>query len=311
MPNYRSLIPGGFFSSTPTDKSTGPVTVRMNNPGAINGATWETSYPGYVGKTETTPGNESTIFEAPEYGVGAWWELLRQYRAKYATTTVGGIITRYGGGQDYSAYVQFVAKATGFTSDTAIDLNNDQQLLQFGKAMFRYEAGRALPWSDEQILCGIIGGRAFASTGTWPASPLVSQQQPAPAGVDGQMSDSDQLALLQKLLAALAANPPSAKPADSAATTSAAVSVAAPIALSSIDKLIGGQALVGSKTMIGVIAYAVIIVLNAAGVLGVATPAGQILSVLSIALAALGGLSKVDRMTQTLGTIATTGTTQG
>jgi hypothetical protein len=26
---------------------------------------------------ETTPGNKTTIFEAPEYGVAVWWELLR------------------------------------------------------------------------------------------------------------------------------------------------------------------------------------------------------------------------------------------
>ena len=201
-PNYRSLVPGGFFSSTPMDKSTGPVTIRMNNPGAINGASWETTYPGFVSTVETTPGNKSTIFEAPEYGVGAWWNLLRIYRTAN-TTTVGGIINRYGGGQDYSAYIQFVVKATGFTPDIVIDLNNDQQVLAFGRAMFRYEAGRALPWSDDQILYGIRGGRALASTGQWPASPpvgpAVTPAAPAAAPVaaapaaTGQLTDNDLL----------------------------------------------------------------------------------------------------------------------
>src|SRR5262249_42386997 len=141
-----------------------PVTVRMNNPGAINGASYETAYPGYVGTIETTPGNKSTIFETPEYGVGAWWKLLQIYRAQHSTTTVGGIINRYGGGQDYSAYIAFVVKATGFTPDTVIDINNDQQVLTFGRAMFRYEAGRPPPWSDDQILYGIRGGRALDGT---------------------------------------------------------------------------------------------------------------------------------------------------
>ena len=125
MANYRSLI-GGFFSSTPMDKSSGPVTIRTNNPGAINGAPWETTYPGYVGTVETTPGNKSAIFEAPEYGVGAWWTLLRNYNLTN-TSTVQDIITRYGGTQDYSAYVQFVVKRTGLTPGTTIDLNEDRK----------------------------------------------------------------------------------------------------------------------------------------------------------------------------------------
>ena len=312
MPNFRSLT-GGFFSSTPMDKSTGPVTIRMNNPGAINGAPWEKTYPGYVDTVETTPGNRSTIFEAPEYGVGAWWDLMRRYRAGN-TTTVGGIIQRYGGGQDYSAYIAFVVKTTGFTPDTPIDLNNDQQMLRFGSAMFRYEAGRTLPWNDDQILYGIRGGRALANTGTWPAAPPVGQ--PAPAAVaQGQVSNNDLLALLQKLVPALAANavnptavvvnPPAVKVAVGTGPAPAAAGNPVPAVLSPIDQLIGGQTLVGSKTMLGVLSYILIAVLKGAGVLGAATPPGQILTILSIAFTVLGGIAKIDRMSQSVGTIAT------
>jgi hypothetical protein len=330
MPNYRSLI-GGFFSGTPMDKSSGPVTIRMNNPGAINGAPWETTYPGYVSTIETTPGNRSTIFEAPEYGVGVWWDLLRRYRAN-GTTTVGGIINRYGGGQDYSAYIQFVLKLTGFAPDTPIDLNNDQQVLQFGRAMFRYEAGRALPWSDDQILYGIRCGREFARTGNWPATPPITPS-PGPVAVtplpgpvvvtplpgpvvvtppsgpvvDGQMS-GDLLPLLQKLLVALAASAASPQAAPTLGGAGSApsgdIETPAPPVLSSIDKIFGGEALVGYKTILGVIGYVIVAILKAAGVLGAATPAGQILSVLTIAFSVLGGISKIDRMTQSLGTIA-------
>jgi hypothetical protein len=303
MPNYRSLVPGGFFSGTPMDKSTGPVTIRMNNPGAINGASWETTYPGYVDKVETTPGNLSTIFEAPEYGIGAWWNLMRIYRVRNAST-VGDIIHRYGGGQDYSAYLQFVVKRTGFAPDTAIDLANDQQLLQFGSAMFRYEAGRDLPWSNDQILYGIRGGRAYASTGTWPASPPITAPQ-AGAVVAGQTAGSDLLPLLQKLMLALAARPPGPPtPPPPAGSGPAPAGTTTPVVLSPIDKLLGGEALVGSKTMLGVIGYALVTILKTAGVLGAATPAGQILSVLTLAFSGLGVLAKIDRMTQSLGTIA-------
>ena len=84
--------------------------------------------------------------------------------------------------------------------------------------------------------------------------------------------------------------------------------------MSVIDKLIGGQALTGSKTIIGVLSYIVVNILQATGVLGqasgalapvaslvgVATPAGQILTVLSIAFTVLGALAKIDRATQAI-----------
>ncbi|SDE71964.1 Protein of unknown function [Bradyrhizobium brasilense] len=156
-PNYRSLVPGGFFSSTPFDR-TMKVSIRCNNPGAINGASWEKHYPGYVDTVETTPGNKTTIFEAPEYGVAVWWELLRRYAAN-GDKTVGGIINRYGGGQDYSNYVRFVARQTGYADDHAIPLDDDDVLLAFGKAMFHYEAGGPTPLSDAQIRYGLNLGR--------------------------------------------------------------------------------------------------------------------------------------------------------
>jgi hypothetical protein len=135
------------------------VSIRCNNPGAINGASWEQRCPGYVDTVETTPGNKTTIFEAPEYGVAVWWELLRRYAAANVRT-VGGIINRYGGGQDYSNYIKFVAKMTGFDEQKEIQLDDDVVLLAFGKAMFHYEAGRENPLSDEQILYGLGLGRS-------------------------------------------------------------------------------------------------------------------------------------------------------
>jgi hypothetical protein len=152
------LVPGGFYSSSPFDRRV-PVSIRCNNPGAVNGAAWERSYPGYVDTVETTPGNKTTIFEAPEYGVAVWWELLHRYAAAGADT-IGGIINRYGGGQDYSAYIAFVTDKTGFTARKKVGLDDDAVLLRFGKAMFHYEAGRGSPLHDEQILYGFQFARS-------------------------------------------------------------------------------------------------------------------------------------------------------
>jgi lysozyme family protein/peptidoglycan hydrolase-like protein with peptidoglycan-binding domain len=77
----------------------------------------------------------------------------------------------------------------------------------------------------------------------------------------------------------------------------------API-LSPIDKALGGEALAGKKTALSVVAYVVLAILKAAGVVGAATPAGQIMTILITAFGALGGVAKVDRMIQSLGVIA-------
>lgn len=171
-PNFRSLLLGGFYS-TP-DSTKWPVSLRTNNWGAINGATWQKTYPGYVDSTHTSfsvvkgqkVSNKTTVVETPEQGVAMWWELMRKYAAR-GTKTVRQIVQTYGGGQDYSSYERFVTQRTGLKPDTVIDLyNNDAQLLKFADAMFAYEAGvsawkaaRAAGLSDAQILYGFKIGR--------------------------------------------------------------------------------------------------------------------------------------------------------
>ena len=169
---YRALVTGGYYSANPFDR-TSPVSIRCNNPGAVNGAAWEKQYPGYVDTIETTPGNKTTIFEAPEYGVAVWWELLRRY-ARKNISTIAQIITEYGGGQDYSAYVNFVTRQTGFSARKKIALDDNAALMSFGKAMFQYEAGRPSPLKDEQIDYGIRLGQSKGSTELAGAIPFVA-----------------------------------------------------------------------------------------------------------------------------------------
>jgi hypothetical protein len=110
--------------------------------------------------------NNTAIFETPEQGVAAYWQLLVNYREAGAFT-VENIIKRYGGGQDYSSYVDFVVGRSGFSKNTEIDLDNDVQLLRFAKPMFMYESGvaawNAVPIKDEQILFGFDLGRKNAA----------------------------------------------------------------------------------------------------------------------------------------------------
>lgn len=167
--SYRSLIPGGFYSSNPTDKSV-PVSIRTNNPGAVNGAAWEKDMPGYLTSIKFDGKNDTTVFETPEHGVAVWYTLMQKYRDK-GVVTVGDIIGRYGGGQNYSPYANFVADRLGVGVTKEIPLvGDDALLLKFARAMFRYEAGREHPMTDAQILYGF--GLARKGAVTAPVKPL-------------------------------------------------------------------------------------------------------------------------------------------
>ncbi len=151
---------------------TSPVSIRYNNPGALNTVPWVRAMPGYVGEQITTPGNSTARFDTMEHGVAAYWELLRRYN-KSGVRTMHGIISTYGGGQDYSAYEQFVRSKTHLnTPSTVVDLDNDLQLLDLAKAMFWYEAGvNPQQWiTDAVILNGFALGRGKPAT---PAPPVI------------------------------------------------------------------------------------------------------------------------------------------
>lgn len=144
-----------------TDKSITaqvPPSIRYNNPGAINGdAKWVQECDGFKGTHVIGGGNPIAEFDTIEHGAACYYELLKRYRDDGAHTTTG-IILRYGGQKQsaqYRIYLQQVLKWTGLGPDTDIPLTGDDStLLKFAKAMFRYEAGRDIPWTDDQIIAG-------------------------------------------------------------------------------------------------------------------------------------------------------------
>lgn len=198
MANYRSLV-GGFFSKNPNDISI-KRTIRTNNPWALNWSAWQETYPGFVGQTapDASPNaNKSTIYETPEQGIAAGYNLLTKYAAG-GHDTVGEIINRYGGDQDYSGYLADVTKRTGFTASTKIDLRNDTQLLTLAKAMMRHEAGQDIPWSDAQILYGFKLAREYAGGPKAPVPVTVSAKIETRSDTTGGF-----FAALARLIAAL------------------------------------------------------------------------------------------------------------
>jgi uncharacterized protein (TIGR02594 family) len=146
---------------------------------------------------------------------------------------------------------------------------------------------------------------------------LITKQQravptPTPSIAPAQ-GPVDITQVLQIAIAALAGKPLPSRVLPG--TTTGTTTVTSPPVLSIIDQLLGGQALAGKKTMLAVIAYVILAILQAAGVAGTATgptatPAGEILTTLIGSFGALGGLAKIDRLTQMLGLIANQATPQ-
>ncbi len=161
---FASLTLGGFFSDDPDNMSV-PRSIRTNNPGALNYTSWQASRPGFVGKTQpdgSVNHNVTTVYRTPEHGVASWFSLLSDRYGFVAkgSFTLTELAHRYSGqeaGPAVDGYLKGWRAASqnqlSATSSTAI--NNDQQMLVLGRAMFRHEAGKPSPLTDEQILFGI------------------------------------------------------------------------------------------------------------------------------------------------------------
>jgi hypothetical protein len=169
-PHYRSLVPGGYFSDDPPRPGhlkPGHTARASNNPGAVNAShAWIESFPGYVYKCETTPGNWTAIFEAPEYGIACWWKVLEQYKkALDPDFSLHKIIYTYcGPGREEEAadYLRYVTGRTKLAENYIVDLSTDAPLLSIARAFFRYEAGEESPVLDAQIEYGFNFARQLA-----------------------------------------------------------------------------------------------------------------------------------------------------
>lgn len=155
MTNFRSLVPGGFFSADPNNKDV-RRSIRTNNPGAINTANWVKLEAGFVGEQPDGAGNNTAIFETPEHGVRAWRRLLERYQASIGPLSLAKILKRYtGGGEAYTNYLAFVSAKSGVSPDALVNLPDLHQMLPIARAFFHYEAGMPSPLSDAQVSFGL------------------------------------------------------------------------------------------------------------------------------------------------------------
>src|SRR5271166_4611502 len=159
-PNYRSLVPGGFFSSNPTELTV-KRSIRTNNPGALNISGWQKTFPGFAGETQPdAAGNVTTIYVTPEHGVGAWYHLLavRYGYGPNGVIRIGDLAQRYAGvnSETDPAAKNYIAgwrKWSGnqLDKDSQVHLVDDGEMLLLGHGMFGNEIGGNSPLHDNQI----------------------------------------------------------------------------------------------------------------------------------------------------------------
>jgi D-alanyl-D-alanine carboxypeptidase len=140
--------------------------IRSNNPGALNISAWQKKRPGFVGVTKDDgQGNITAIYSSPEYGVAAWYCLLSE---KYRFASLPGaafsmdqLAHKYAGSDASSEkianYVNGWSRLAErpLSSDSMIHLDNDDEMLNLARAMYKLEAGTHLQLSNDQILFGI------------------------------------------------------------------------------------------------------------------------------------------------------------
>jgi len=147
-----------------------PLTLRYNNPGAIE-------YKPFLDKYGATLGPNGRYAQFPDRASGykAMEGLLGTYQDKHGLNTVGGIVNRWAppnvDNNSTSQYTAHVAKQLGVDPDAPIDR---ARIPQLAEAMASYEAGRPVPRD---------GGVSVPQTTG--AAPAMAAGIPTPASYSG------------------------------------------------------------------------------------------------------------------------------
>jgi D-alanyl-D-alanine carboxypeptidase len=159
---FGTLVDAGWFSAAPDDTDVNRA-IRTNNPGALNVSAWQRTRLGYVGQTKPdSAGNITTIYQAPEHGIAAWYFLLfdRYGFGQAGQFELSSVAAKYAGGNatpsEVEAYTDGWSKWSNGTlrPGSIIHFGIDDEILTFAKAVFAHEAAAFSPLHDDQILNG-------------------------------------------------------------------------------------------------------------------------------------------------------------
>jgi hypothetical protein len=140
------------------------LTCRTNNPGAIVCSSVASRF-GAVG---CDANNNTAIFPTAEAGVAAQAALLTQssrYFGSGSNTILGAFCNGYST-SNCSQYAAFISNQTGIPMTQTIDPNNSQQIAAIMMASSRFENGRGVIYTPDQLQTGLL---AAYGQGTLPA----------------------------------------------------------------------------------------------------------------------------------------------
>ena len=146
----------------------GTLTCRTNNPGALTWSAWEAKY----GGQPCGQNNNTTCFPTLDQGLAAKIGLLigPKYFGGDNNTILSALCNGYAtnaAGNDCVAYANYVSRQSGIAATQTIDPQNPQQMGSIVMAMSRYENGRSVPYTPDQLqnaLSLVYGGQLPAGT---------------------------------------------------------------------------------------------------------------------------------------------------
>jgi hypothetical protein len=158
-----------------------PLTLRYNNPGAIEYKPWQAQFGATLG-----PNGRYAQFPDKESGYKAMEHLLGTYRSKHGLNTITGIVNRWAppnvDNNSTGMYTAHVAKTLGVDPNAPLDPTMTPRLAE---AMAAYEAGRPVPRGPmspaDPEMPGLMPGAPRVAS---PVSPMSA----APAGAAPAMT---------------------------------------------------------------------------------------------------------------------------
>ncbi len=129
------------------------LTCAANNPGALTFTQWQTQY----GGRPCGLANNTTCYDTIEGGIAAQANLLMTSPRYFGTgnnTILGAFCNGYSTA-NCSQYAAFISSQTGIPMNQTIDPNNTQQIAAIMMASSRFENGRGVIYTPEQLQKGL------------------------------------------------------------------------------------------------------------------------------------------------------------
>ncbi len=142
----------GGCSDTACQYNSGSLTCRTNNPGALTWAAWEAKY----GGQPCGQPNNTACFPSVEHGLAAKIGLLTgpRYFGGENNTILSAICNAYAtnaAGNNCAAYATFIQNQTGIPMNQTVDAQNPEQMGKIIMAISRYENGKFVAFTPQQL----------------------------------------------------------------------------------------------------------------------------------------------------------------